>query len=192
MRKLCYLYKVISSKRPSYLYDMLPPLQRSQRNQGFFQPLLCRMEIFKNSFLPYAINEWNKLDPEIRRIDSYVGFRKKILSFIKPMENKTFNIYDLLGIKLLNRLRVDFSHLNEHKFRHNFADTINPLCSRSLETESTAHFFLCCRYYSNICINLMNELNNIDNSITSRQTHELLRIILMVIVSLKMMLTNGF
>ena len=27
MRKLCYLYKVISSKRPSYLYDdMLPPL----------------------------------------------------------------------------------------------------------------------------------------------------------------------
>ena len=57
MRKLCYLYKVTSSKRPSYLYDMLPPLQRSQRNQGFFQPLLCRTEIFKNSFLPYMINE---------------------------------------------------------------------------------------------------------------------------------------
>ena len=57
MRKLCYLYKVISSKRPFYLYDMLPPLQRSQRNQGFFQPLLCRTEIFKNSFLLYTINE---------------------------------------------------------------------------------------------------------------------------------------
>ena len=81
MRKLCYLYKVISSKRPSYLYDMLPPLQRSQRNQGFFHPLLCRTEIFKNSFLPYTINEWNKLDPEIKRIDSYVGFRKKITKF---------------------------------------------------------------------------------------------------------------
>ena len=50
VRKLCYLYKVISSKRPSYLYDMLPPLQRSQRNQGFFQPLPCRTEIFKYSF----------------------------------------------------------------------------------------------------------------------------------------------
>ena len=23
-----------------------------------------------NSFLPYTVNEWNKLDPEIRRIDS--------------------------------------------------------------------------------------------------------------------------
>ena len=178
MRKLCYLYKVISSKRPSCLYDMLPPSQRSQRNQGFFQPLLCRTEIFKNSFLPYTINEWNKLDPETRRIDSYVGFRKKLLSFIKPMENKSFSIYDHLGIKLLNRLRVDCSHLNEHKFRHKFADTLNPLCSCSLETESTAHFFLRCRYYSNIRITLMNELNDIDNSITSRQTNELLRIIL--------------
>ena len=112
---------------------MLPPLQRSQRNQGFFQPLLCRTEIFKNSFLPYTINEWNKLDPEIRRIDSCEGFRKKLLRFIKPTENKAFSIYDPLGINFLNRLRVDFNHLNEHKFRHNFTDTLNPLCSCSLE-----------------------------------------------------------
>ena len=89
----------------------------------FFQLLHCRTEIFKNSFLPYMINEWNKLDPEIRRIDSYVGFRKKLLSFIRPMGIKTFSIYDPFGVKLLNRLRIDFSHLNKHKFRHNFADT---------------------------------------------------------------------
>ena len=94
------------------------------------------------------------------------------------MENKTFSIYDPLGIKLLNRLRVDFSHLNEHKFRHNLADTLNPLCSCSLETESTAHFFVRCQYYNNIRITLMNELNDIDNSITSRQPNKLLRIIL--------------
>ena len=124
------------------------------------------------------INEWNKPHPEIRRINSYVGFRKKLLSFIKPMENKSFSIYDPLGIKLLNRLGVDFSHLNEHKFRHNFADNLNPLCSCSRETENPAHFFLRCRYYSNICITLMNELNDTDNSITSRQSSELLRIIL--------------
>ena len=103
IRKLCCLNKIMSSKRPSYLYDLLPPLQRSQRNQGFFQPLLCRTEIFKNSFLPYMINEWNKLDPDIRKIDSCVGLRKKLLSFIKPTENKTFSIYDPFGIKLLNR-----------------------------------------------------------------------------------------
>ena len=31
------------------------------------------------------------------------------------------------------------SHLNEHKFRHNFQDCLNPLCSCSLEIEDTVH-----------------------------------------------------
>ena len=82
-------------------------------------------------------------------------------SFIKPTENKAFSIYNPSEIKLLNRLRVDFSHLNEHKFRHNFANTLDPFCSCSLETET-----------------LMNELNNIHNSLISRKRNELHRIIL--------------
>ena len=72
-------------------------------------------------------------------------------------------------MKLRNRLRVGFSHLNEHKFRNNFANTLNPLCSCCLETEDTAHFFLLCRYYNNIRITLMNGLSDVDNSVTSRQ-----------------------
>ena len=32
-------------------------------------------------------------------------------------------------------------HLREQKFRRNFADTVDPLYSCSLETESTDHFF---------------------------------------------------
>ena len=43
--------------------------------------------------------------------------------------------------KILSRLRLGFSHLRERKFRHNFADTVNPLCSCAIETESTDHFF---------------------------------------------------
>ena len=42
------------------------------------------------------------------------------------IKNKTFNSDDEVGIKLLMRLRLGFSHLREHKFRHNFADTLNP------------------------------------------------------------------
>ena len=105
MRKLYYLYKVISSNRPSYLYDMLPPIQRSQQKQGSFQSLLCQAEIFKNYFLPYTVNNSNKLDPEKRTIDSHIGFPKKLPGFIKLTE-KIFSIYNPSGIKLLNRLRV--------------------------------------------------------------------------------------
>ena len=52
IRKLCYLYKIISTKKPSYLYSLLPSIQRSYRNPYTFQPLPCRTESFKKSFLP--------------------------------------------------------------------------------------------------------------------------------------------
>ena len=67
---------------------------------------------------------------------------------------------------------------NEHKCRQKFEDTLNPLCSCSLETESTAYFFPRCRNCTIIRITFMNELNDIYNSITSRQPNELLRTIL--------------
>ena len=79
-------------------------------------------------------------------------------------------------------MRVAFSHQNKHKFRHNFADTLNPLCACSLETESTGHFFLCYQNFTKNCIAFMNELNNTDNSITSSQPS----------VSLKIMSTSRF
>ena len=72
-------------------------------------------------------------------------FRKKFLAFIRPLGNDTYEIYDPLGIRLLKRLRLGFNHLREHKFKHNFADTFNPLCSCSLETEDMEHYFLRCQ-----------------------------------------------
>ena len=41
----------------------------------------------------------------------------------KKKEMSLFSINDPLGVKLLTRLRLQFSHLNEHKFRHGFDDT---------------------------------------------------------------------
>ena len=83
---------------------------------------------------------------------------------VKPSENTIYNIHDPLGVKLLSRLRLGFSHLREHKFRHNFSDTINPLCPCSLEPETTTHFLLHCRNYSNLCTTLMSDLYSIDPS----------------------------
>ena len=50
-------------------------------------------------------------------------------------------------MKLLTRLRLNFSHLSEHKFRHGFRDTVDPMCKCSLETVITLHFLLCCTIY---------------------------------------------
>ena len=75
----------------------------------------------KNYFLPHKIKEWNKLGSEIRNAETYDSFRKMLLNFRRPIGRSTYKIYDPLGIKLLSRIRLGFSYLSGHKFRHNFA-----------------------------------------------------------------------
>ena len=105
-------------------------------------------------------------------------FRKKLLTFIRPLENDTHEIYDQLGVRILNRMRLGFSHLREHTFRHNFADTLNPLCLCYLETEDTEHYFLRCQNNISFRTTLMNDLNNINTAIASLNPNDLLRVIL--------------
>ena len=39
-----------------------------------------------------------------------------------------FSIHHPVDVKLLVILGLGFTHLREHKLRHNFHDTLNPLC----------------------------------------------------------------
>ena len=82
LRRMSYLYEIILTKLPPYLYDLIPPLQRSHRYPGSFKTLRCRTELFRNSLLPFTINEWNKLDPDIKNSDSYEIFRKVIICVV--------------------------------------------------------------------------------------------------------------
>ena len=79
-------------------------------------------------------------------------------NFIRPTGNRTYKIIDPLGIKLLTRLRLGFSHLSEYRCRHNFADSLNPLCSCSFEIESTLHFSLRYENHTTLRRALLSEL----------------------------------
>ena len=79
----------------------------------------------------------------LRNIHSINAFKSSILNFVRPRENSVFVVHDINGLKLLTRLTMNFSHLNEHKFRHNFNDTINPLGPCRKEPE-TLHYLLRC------------------------------------------------
>ena len=74
------------------------------------------------------------------------------------IHNLCFNIHNPVGLKLLTRLGVGLSHLNKHKFKYSFSNYTNPLCSCSLELESTTHFFLYCLCFSSVRKILFNEL----------------------------------
>ena len=82
-----------------------------------------------------------------------------------PLPNLVYDIHNPLGLCLLTRLRLGLSHLNEHKFNHNFKNCVNPLCTCSLEIESASHFFLHCDHYNNITSILLNELKSLDRNI---------------------------
>ena len=85
-----------------------------------------RTKTFKKTFFPYCIIEWNNLNAEVRNAKSIKFFKKMIVTDNK--ENSVFSVYDPYGVKLLTRLRPQFSHLKEHKFRHGFGDTVRPMC----------------------------------------------------------------
>ena len=44
-------------------------------------------------------------------------------------------------------MRVGLSHLPEHKFKHNFQDTLNPICNCGKDIETTSHHLLHCPNY---------------------------------------------
>ena len=89
-----------------------------------------------------------------------------------------FNVFDSLEIKPLTRLRRGLSHLREHKFNHNFQDTINLLCFCSSESESTTHYFLRCQNFTDLRKCLMNELNKINSCILTLDEKSLTKLLL--------------
>ena len=104
---MSYLYKIISTKLSPYLYELIPPLLSSHWYPGCFQTFRCRTTLFQNSFLSFTIAEWNKLDSDIKNIDFHAVFPKKLLTFIRPLENiYIYGIYDPRGVRLLNRLYI--------------------------------------------------------------------------------------
>ena len=73
---MSYLYTIILTKSPPCLYELIPPFQRSHRYRDCFKILHCRTELFRNSLLPFTVNERNNLDPDTKKSDSYAIFAK--------------------------------------------------------------------------------------------------------------------
>ena len=111
----------------------------------------------------------------IRNSSSYSTFKKKILNFIRPCSNDVFNVNHPKRLIFITRLRVGFGHLGEHKFKHSFLDTFNPICVWGLDARTLNHFFLYCQRFTNERQNLLLKIERIipevfrktDTSITS-------------------------
>ena len=132
---------------PEYTMDPVPQLQQPHyylRNPDVVGRIRARTGKFKSSFYPNCLAEWNELDPEIRLAPSVGIFKKKLISIIRPPAKSVFGIHDPIGLSYLTQLRVGLSKLCFHKFKHNFRDSINPMCPSNDGIETTEHFLLLC------------------------------------------------
>ena len=113
-----------------------------------------------------------KLDPVLRELENISLFKKSLLRFIRPKAMPVYGLMDPPGLKLL-------THLKEHKFRHNFRDTLVPFCNCGLlESETTNHFLLRCTSFSDLRIILLDGIINLIGSISNLHDTKLVNILL--------------
>ena len=127
---LDYQFGGLKHGLPEYLFISIP--QSNHQNNTWttkdITKFYCRTIIFKYSYFPGTIMEWNNLVVELSKPGSLPYFKNALLKVGWPTDKLIYNIYNLISLKLLIRLRLGLNHLNEHKFKHNFYDCIIPLC----------------------------------------------------------------
>ena len=123
-RKLCTFFKNYHKSNSNHR-------ARNSCNSPQFN---IKYNFFKNSFFPSVIAEWNKLDSDIRNLNSLSLFKSRILKFIRPNPNSIFNCHNPKAIKYLSG--PGLSHLREQKFKHSFQDTLNPICACGSDIEA--------------------------------------------------------
>ena len=168
-------------KSPKCLYDLIPFITPTYgtRNNKNIPSFNSSTEYFMNSFFfPYVINEWNKVDIKITNIASHNTFKNSLLSFIWPLRYDTSRIHIPTGLQLLTKLQMCLSHLNGHKFKHNFCDFLNPLCACNLEPEATSHYLLRCLLFQTERRTLLNDIKEIDENIVTDHKNHLDQILL--------------
>ena len=108
----------------------------------------------------------------------YKLFRKRILEFIRPEPNSIFNFPNSLGLSYLTRLRFDLSHLGEHKFRHNFRDSLYPICNSGNGIELSKHYFLHCSNFKNERHCLLQNVRIVNPNVLSMNEDSLTQLLL--------------
>lgn len=126
-QKVILFHETILGLLPSYHQEYVS-IFKSKENTKLFHKTKHINLFLKHLFFPHYAKERRKASKETRDIDSINKFKSYVFNFIMPRENSVFVIHDTKGVKFLTRLRFNFSHLNIHKFWHNFNDMTDPMC----------------------------------------------------------------
>ena len=115
-KHLSCMFKIMKKEAPNYLINLIPKCEAAIRTiKNNFPSYNCRTDCFKYSFFPSTLNDWFRLDINIRNSESILLFKSRLLAFICPNQSNIYNISDPVDLKLLTHVRLGLSHLS-----HNF------------------------------------------------------------------------
>jgi len=145
-QRLLTLFKIIHGPVPSYLKELVPELilDDSSRNHRYlytFRLRRSRTELFKRSFIPRTIAEWNSLDLQTRSATCISTFRR-LLRTPNLVEPQVIHETNRFASIIFTRIKHRCSSLNEHLHRVNLVPS--PQCSCGTGPETTFHFFYDC------------------------------------------------
>ena len=87
------------------------------------------------------------------------------MKFIHPSKKSVIFCNNLKGVQLLTSLKLRLSHLQQHKFKHNFHNILNTICICIKDFETLCIYLLHYSIYTNEIEALLNIIQGIDNSI---------------------------
>ena len=84
----------------------------------------------------------------------------------------------MTSIRNLTKLRVNFSPLNEHRFRHSF-DCLSPRCVCGMGNENSEHFLIHCSQFDLMRTDLFSQLADVPGlDISSMDSKDLCELLL--------------
>ena len=134
-------YEIFKSKSPQYLFKLI--LEKKKRLHMLQDMLTISLGLIQSTtFIRILFFRWRSLSEATQILtfgkQKVVVVLSKIifLNLLDPNQTVFFNCFNLKGIRVITRLRLELSHVHEHEFVYNFQSCLNPLCD--------CDFLVCC------------------------------------------------
>ena len=163
--KLCMFYKIKNGLVPEFLLNKLPPMAATRnhynvRHRDLFTPIRCNTKLYRNSFFPSTVREWNELPTHVRDSPSLEAFKQELIKLDGPkLTPPWFYSGNRKNNILLNRLRNGCSGLNGHLFQNHVRN--DKICNCGYTNESVTHYFLHCPNHDGPRREMLNNLTNL-------------------------------
>ena len=93
-KRLSCMFKIMKREAPNYVINLIPRCKQTIRTRNNHIPNYhCRTDCFKYSFFPSTLNDWFKLDNNIRNSESQLKYSKASYCLLFVQSRVTYTVF---------------------------------------------------------------------------------------------------